>query len=338
MDKQLAETNFIIYENEDGDVAVDVVLKDETIWITQKGMAELFGVKVPAISKHLDNIYLDKELTFESTVSKMEMVRKEGNRNVKRNLEFYNLDAIIAVGYRVNSKKATQFRIWATQILKDYMIKGFVIDKEKMKNGPKFGKDYFDELLETIKEIRLSERRQYQKITDIFESTSADYNAESEEAYTFFKIVQNKLHYAITGKTAAELIYERVDASAIHMGLTNWKHSPNGKIYKYDIGIAKNYLNEKEMKDLERLTISFLDYAEDMAYEHKVMTMKDWIDATNDLLKFRKKQVLNHSGKVSHKQAITKANEEYEKYRIKQDEEYISSMDKMYQKYLKENN
>lgn len=338
MDKQLAETNFIIYENEDGDVAVDVVLKDETIWITQKGMAELFGVKVPAISKHLDNIYLDKELTFESTVSKMEMVRKEGNRNVKRNLEFYNLDAIIAVGYRVNSKKATQFRIWATQILKDYMIKGFVIDKEKMKNGPKFGKDYFDELLETIKEIRLSERRQYQKITDIFESTSADYNAESEEAYTFFKIVQNKLHYAITGKTAAELIYERVDASAIHMGLTNWKHSPNGKIYKYDIGIAKNYLNEKEMKDLERLTISFLDYAEDMAYEHKVMTMKDWIDATNDLLKFRKKQVLNHSGKISHKQAITKANEEYEKYRIKQDEEYISSMDKMYQKYLKENN
>lgn len=338
MDKQLAETNFIIYENEDGDVVVDVVLKDETIWITQKGMSELFGVKVPAISKHLDNIYLDKELTFESTVSKMEIVRKEGNRNVKRNIEFYNLDAIIAVGYRVNSKKATQFRIWATQILKDYMIKGFVIDKEKMKNGPKFGKDYFDELLETIKEIRLSERRQYQKITDIFESTSANYNAESEEAYTFFKIVQNKLHYAITGKTAAELIYERVDASAIHMGLTNWKNSPNGKIYKYDIGITKNYLNEKEMKDLERLTISFLDYAEDMAYEHKVMTMKDWIDVTNDLLKFRKKQVLNHSGKISHKQAITKANEEYEKYRIKQDEEYISSMDKMYQKYLKENN
>ncbi len=338
MDKQLAETNFIIYENEDGDVVVDVVLKDETVWITQKGMAELFGVKVPAISKHLDNIYLDKELIFESTVSKMEIVRKEGNRNVKRNLEFYNLDAIIAVGYRVNSKKATQFRIWATQILKDYMIKGFVIDKEKMKNGPKFGKDYFDELLETIKEIRLSERRQYQKITDIFESTSANYNAESEEAYTFFKIVQNKLHYAITGKTAAKLIYERVDASAIHMGLTNWKNSPNGKIYKYDIRIAKNYLNEKEMKDLERLTISFLDYAEDMAYEHKVMTMKDWIDATNDLLKFRKKQVLNHSGKISHKQAITKANEEYEKYRIKQDEEYISSMDKMYQKYLKENN
>lgn len=214
MDKQLTETNFIIYKNEDGDVVVDVVLKDETIWITQKGMAELFDCSSDNVSLHLKNIYNDEELTKEATTEKFQVVRKEGNRNVKRNLEFYNLDAIIAVGYRVNSKKATQFRIWATHILKDYMIKGFAIDKEKMKNGPKFGKDYFDELLETIKEIRLSERRQYQKITDIFESTSADYNAESEEAYTFFKIVQNKLHYAITGKTAAELIYERVDASA----------------------------------------------------------------------------------------------------------------------------
>lgn len=338
MNKELAETNFIIYKNEDGDVVVDVVLKNETIWITQKGMAELFDCSSDNIGLHLKNIYSDEELIKEATTEKFSVVRKEGQRNVKRNLEFYNLDAIIAVGYRVNSKKATQFRIWATQILKDYMVKGFVIDKEKMKNGSKFGKDYFDELLETIKEIRLSERRQYQKITDIFESTSADYDAESEEAYTFFKIVQNKLHYAITGKTAAELIYERVDANEIHMGLTNWKNSPNGKIYKYDIGIAKNYLNEEEMKGLERLTITFLDYAEDMAYEHKVMTMKDWIDATDDLLKFRKKQVLNHSGKISHKQAMTKANEEYEKYRVKQDEEYISSMDEMYQKYLKENN
>lgn len=338
MNKELAETNFIIYKNEDGDVVVDVVLKNETIWITQKGMAELFDCSSDNIGLHLKNIYSDEELIKEATTEKFSVVRKEGQRNVKRNLEFYNLDAIIAVGYRVNSKKATQFRIWATQILKDYMIKGFVIDKEKMKNGPKFGKDYFDELLETIKEIRLSERRQYQKITDIFESTSADYNAESEEAYTFFKIVQNKLHYAITGKTAAELIYERVDANEVHMGLTNWKNSPNGKIYKYDIGIAKNYLNEEEMKGLERLTMTFLDYAEDMAYEHKVMTMKDWIDVTDDLLKFRKKQVLNHSGKISHKQAMTKANEEYEKYRVKQDEEYISSMDEMYQKYLKENN
>ena len=336
MNKELVESDFIIYKTEDGSVSVDAILKDETIWITQKGMAELFEVNVPAISKHLNNIYLDEELKIEATVSKMEIVRKEGNRKVKRTLEFYNLDAIIAVGYRVNSKKATQFRIWATKTLKEYMIKGFVIDKEKMKNGPKFGKDYFDELLETIREIRLSERRQYQKITDIFESTSADYNAKSEEAYTFFKIVQNKLHYAITGKTAAELIYERVDANVLHMGLTNWKNSPDGKIYKYDIGIAKNYLNEEEMRSLERLTISFLDYAEDMAYEHKVMTMKDWIEAADELLKFRKKQVLNDAGKISHKQAISKANEEYEKYRIKQDQEYISSMDEMYKKYLEE--
>ena len=226
--------------------------------------------------------------------------------------------------------------MWATKTLKEYMIKGLVIDKEKMKNGPKFGKDYFDELLEIIKEIRLSERRQYQKITNIFKSTSADYNAKSEEAYTFFKIVQNKLHYAITGKTAAELIYERVDANVLHMGLTNWKNSPDGKIYKYDIGIEKNYLNEEEMKGLERLTISFLDYAEDMAYEHKVMTMKDWIEVTDDLLKFRKKQVLVDSGRISHKQAISKANEEYEKYRIKQDQEYVSSMDELYKKYLEE--
>lgn len=336
MDDKLMETNFIIYKTENGSVNVDVILKDETIWITQKGMAELFEVNVPAISKHLKNIYKDEELSMKATISKMEIVQKEGNRQVKREVEFYNLDVIIAVGYRVNSKKATQFRIWATNILKEFMIKGFVIDKEKMKNGPRFGKDYFEELLETIKEIRLSERRQYQKITDIFESTSVDYNAKSKEAYTFFKIVQNKLHYAITGKTAAELIYERVDANSIHMGLTNWKNSPDGKIYKYDIGIAKNYLNEEEMKGLERLTITFLDYAEDMAYEQKVMTMKDWIEATDDLLKFRKKQVLNDAGKISHEQAMDKANEEYNKYRIIQDREYISSMDEMYKKYLEE--
>ena len=316
MSEKLMETNFIIYKSEDGNVNVDVILKDDTIWLTQKGMAELFDCSSDNIGLHLKNIYLDEELLKEATTEKFSVVRKEGNRQVKRLLEF---------------------RMWATKTLKEYMIKGFVIDKEKMKNGPKFGKDYFDELLEIIKEIRLSERRQYQKITDIFESTSADYNAKSEEAYTFFKIVQNKLHYAITGKTAAELIYERVDANVLHMGLTNWKNSPDGKIYKYDIGIAKNYLNEEEMKGLERLTISFLDYAEDMAYEHKVMTMKDWIEVTDDLLKFRKKQVLVDSGRISHKQAISKANEEYEKYRIKQDQEYVSSMDELYKKYLEEN-
>lgn len=337
MDNKQIETQFIIYKNKEGNVSVDVILRNETIWITKKGMSELFECSTDNIGLHLKNIYLEHELEKEATTEDFSVVRKEGDRQVKRTLEFYNLDAIIAVGYRVNSKKATQFRIWATNVLKEYMIKGFIIDKEKMKNGSTFGKDYFDELLETIKEIRLSERRQYQKITDIFESTSVDYNAESEEAYTFFKIVQNKLHYAITGKTAAELIYERVDAKLEHMGLTNWKNSPDGKIYKYDIGIAKNYLQEDEIKGLERLKISYLDYAEDMAYENKVMTMNDWINATDDLLTFRKKKILEHSGKISHKQAMQKASEEYSKFRVRQDEEYISSMDEMLEQYLIEN-
>ena len=330
------ESNILLYETDDGKINVDVILKEETIWLTQKGMADLFECSIDNISLHLKNIFQEKELDKSSTVEFFSVVRKEGNRNVTRNLEFYNLDAIIAVGYRVNSKKATKFRIWATKILKDYMNKGFVIDTEKMKNGPKFGKDYYDELLQVIKEIRLSERRQYQKITDVFEATSIDYNKNSDEAYTFFKIVQNKLHYAITGKTAAELIYERVDSDKLHMGLTNWKNSPNGKIMKYDISIAKNYLNEDELKKLERLTISFLDYAEDMAEEQKVMTMNDWIKGTDSLLKFRKKNILVDFGKISHKQAIEKAENEYEKFRIKQDKEYISSMDEMYKRYLEE--
>ena len=333
----MRESNIILYKTEDGNVNIDVVLRDETIWLTQKSMAELFDVNIPAISKHLNNIYEEKELQKNSTISKMEIVQKEGNRKVKRNIEFYNLDAIIAVGYRVNSKKATQFRIWATNVLKDYIIKGFKIDVERMKNGSKFGKDYYDELLETIKEIRLSERRLYQKITDLFESTSIDYNKNSDEAYTFFKIVQNKLHYAISGHTAAELIYERIDANKEHLGLTNWKHSPNGKIMKYDIGIAKNYLNDQEIKKLESLTTLFLDYAEDMANEHNLMTMQKWIDATDDLIKFRKKKILSNSGNISHKQALDKAKKEYEKFRIKQDKEYVSSMDELYKRYLEEN-
>ena len=333
----MKESNILLYETEDGKINVDVILKDETIWLSQKSMSELFDVNVPAINKHLNNIYEEKELNKNSTISKMEIVRKEGNRNVNRELEFYNLDAIIAVGYRVNSKKATKFRIWATKILKDYMIKGFVIDAPKMKNGPKFGKDYYDELLQTIKEIRLSERRQYQKITDIFEATSVDYNKDSEVAYDFFKIVQNKLHYAITGKTAAEIIYERVDNEKLHMGLTNWKNSPDGKIMKYDISIAKNYLEKEELDKLNDLTNLFLDVAESEAKEQRLMTMKDWIEVADDLLKYRKKKVLSDSGKISHRQAMEKAENEYEKFRIKQDKEYISSMDEMYKRYLEEN-
>ena len=330
------ESNILLYETDEGKINVDVILKDETIWLTQKSMSELFECSTDNVGLHLKNIYNDQELDIDSTTEKFSVVRKEGNRNVKRKLDFYNLDAIIAVGYRVNSKKATKFRIWATKILKEYMIKGFVIDVEKMKNGPKFGKDYYNELLQTIKEIRLSERRQYQKITDVFEATSIDYNKDSNEAYTFFKIVQNKLHYAITGKTAAELIYERVDSEKKHMGLTNWKNSPDGKIMKYDISVAKNYLSENELKKLERLTISFLDYAEDMAEEHQIMTMNDWINITDKLLRFRDKKILKDSGKISHKKAIEKADLEYEKFRIKQDREYISSMDNMYKRYIEE--
>ena len=330
----MSESNIVLYETDDGKVNVDVILKDESIWLTQKGMSELFCVDRTVITKHLKNIFNESELNKNAVCAKIAHTAADG-----KNYQtiFYNLDAIIAVGYRVNSKKATKFRIWATNVLKDYIIKGFKIDVERMKNGPKFGKDYYDELLETIKEIRLSERRLYQKITDLFEATSVDYNKDSEEAYTFFKILQNKLHYAITNHTAAELIYERVDANKIHMGLTNWKKSPDGKIMKYDIGIAKNYLNEEEIKKLESLTTLFLDYAEDMASEQSLMTMQKWIDATDDLLKFRKKDLLTHKGSISHKQAIEKANNEYEKFRIKQDKEYISSMDKMYKRYLEEN-
>lgn len=333
----LQTSNFLIYENEDGKVDVNVILKDDTIWLTQKSMAELFSVEQPAIAKHLINIYNEEELRKDLTYSKMELVQKEGKRQVKRNVEFYNLDAIIAVGYRVNSKSATKFRIWATNVLKEYIIKGYVLDKEKLKNGPKFGKDYFDELLEEIKEIRLSERRLYQKITDLFELTSVDYNKESEEAYTFFKIVQNKLHYAISGYTAAELIFKRVDSKKENIGLTTWKTAPEGRIRKYDVSIAKKYLNKEEIKKLENLTEMFLNVAQTEAEEQKLMTMQNWIDVTDDLLKYRKKNILKNSGSISHKVAVEKAEQEYEKYRVLQDQKYISSMDEMYEKYFKEN-
>ena len=286
MDKEL---QFLIYNTPEENVSVNAVIKDETIWLTQKAMAELFGVGVPAISKHLANIYAEGELNEISTVSKMEIVQQEGSRDIKRNMEFYNLDAIISVGYRVNSRKATNFRIWATGILKEYMIKGFALDDNRFLKGNKTNKQYFDELLERIKVIRTSERMAYQKITDLFIATTIDYDKKSEEAYTFFKIVQNKLHYAITGHTAAELIYSRVNAEKENMGLTNWKEAPDGMIYKYDVSIAKNYLNEYELKKLNSLTNLFLDYAESMAEENQIMTMKDWIDETDNLLKFRKK-------------------------------------------------
>ena len=267
----------------------------------------------------------------------MEQVQFEGNRKVSRKKDYYNLDMIISIGFRVNSKTAIKFRTWANKIIKEYMVKGFTLNDERFINGNRFDTRYFDELLERIKVIRTSERMAYQKITDIFIETSVDYDKKSEEAYTFFKIVQNKLHYAITGHTAAELIYERVSSEKIHMGLTNWKNSSDGLIYKYEVGIAKNYLNEQELKKLNNLTTLFLDYAEDMAEEQNIMTMQKWIDMTDKLISFRDKKVLKDPGKISHKQAIEKAENEYEKFRIKQDREYISSMDEMYKKYLEEN-
>ena len=329
----MKESNIILYETEDGKINVDVILKDETIWLTQKSMAELFGVDRTVVTKHLKNIFAENELDKNSVCANFAHTAKDG-KNYQT--EFYNIDAIIAVGYRVNSKKATQFRIWATNILKEYIIKGFALNDERFIKGNKYDSNYFDELLERIKTIRVSERMAYQKIIDLFIATSADYNPKSEAAYTFFKIVQNKLHYAISGYTAAELIYSRADSNKENMGLTNWKKSPDGLIYKYDVSVAKNYLTEEELTKLNNLTNIFLIFAEDEAKERHVMTMKDWIQATDDLLKFRRKKVLDNSGNISHKEAIEKAENEYEKYRIKQDKEYISSMDMLYNKYLKE--
>lgn len=330
------ENNIIFYTDEDNNVKVEVILENENVWLTQNSLAKLFDTTRNNITMHIKNIYIDKELEEVATSKENLLVQKEGNRNVKRNVYLYNLDIVISLGFRVNSKKAIKFRTWANKIIKEYMIKGFSLDDDRFLKGGKVNQIYFDELLERIKVIRTSERMAYQKITDLFMTTSIDYDRNSEEAYTFFKIVQNKLHHAITGHTAAELIYERVDSKKINMGLTTWKEAPDGMIYKYDISVAKNYLTENELKKLNNLTTLFLDYAETMAEEAQVMTMKDWIDETDNLLKFRKKEILKDSGKISHKQAIEKANNEYEKYRVKQDEQYISSMDEMYTRYLKE--
>ncbi len=331
------ENNIIFYEDEEGNSKVEVILKEDNVWLNANAIANLFNVQRPAIVKHINNIYNDEELDKNSTCSILEQVQLEGNRKVSRKRDYYNLDMIISIGFRVNSKTAIKFRSWANKIIKEYMVKGFTLNDDRFINGNRFDTRYFDELLERIKVIRTSERMAYQKITDIFITTSVDYDKKSEEAYTFFKIVQNKLHYAITGHTAAELIYERASSEKIHMGLTNWKNSPDGLIYKYDVGITKNYLSEEELKKLNNLTTLFLDYAEDMAEEQNIMTMQKWIDITDKLISFRDKKVLKDSGKISHKQAIKKAENEYEKFRVKQDQEYISSMDEMYKKYLEEN-
>ena len=325
--------DIVFYKKDNGDTNIELLINGETLWVSQKTMAEIFDIDRTVITKHLRNIFNEGELDKNRVCAKFAHTANDGKTY---NTEFYNLDAIISVGYRVNSKKATEFRIWATKILNSYMTKGFALDDERFLKGGKVNQKYFDELLERIKVIRTSERMAYQKITDIFITSSVDYDKNSEDAYTFFKIVQNKLHYAITGHTAAELIFERADSNKLNMGLTTWKEAPEGMIYTYDITIAKNYLKEDELKKLNSLTNLFLDYAEAMAEDLQIMTMKDWINETDNLLRFRKKEILKDSGKISHKQAIDKAHNEYEKYRIKQDNEYISSMDKMYKRYLEE--
>ena len=331
----IQEHEIVLYQVEDTNICVNVVFKDETFWMTQKAMAELFGVNVPAISKHLSNIFEEGELFKEATVSKMEIVQMEGNRKVKREPEFYNLDAIIAVGYRVNSKKATRFRQWATKTLKEYITKGFVLNDDMLKNGKPFGKDYFDELLERIREIRASERRAYQKITDVFEQCSYDYDKNSDITKAFYAFVQNKLHFAVTGKTAAELVYERVNSEKPAMGLTTWKDAPDGKILKRDISVAKNYLNEKELSRLNRLVTMFIDYAELMAEDEVLMSMQDWVEQTNQFLRNNSREVIEGKGKVSHDMAMKKAEKEYEIFRVKQDLEYVSEFDREVERYLK---
>lgn len=328
MQNQHHSSDILFYNTPSGDVKVEVIYNDETFWLTQKRMAELFGVEVPAINKHLGNIYESGELEKKSTISILETVQKEGSRNVTRSLEFYSLDAIIAVGYRVNSIEATQFRVWATKTLKEFIIKGFVLDDERLKQGKKFGKDYFDELLDRIREIRASERRFYLKITDIYEQCSIDYNKDAAITQTFFKTVQNKLHFAISGKTAAQIITERASADKPNMGLQTWKNAPTGKVLKGDVGIAKNYLIETEIKELERVVTMYLDYAELQASRQISMKMSDWVEKLDAFLQFNEYQILKDAGKVSHEIALKLAEDEFAKFRITQDQKFESDFEK----------
>ena len=318
-------SDIIFYTSPEGNVNIEVIFNDETFWLTQKRMSELFGVEVHTINYHLKEIFKSNELQEDSVIRKIRITAEDG-KNYLTNL--YNLDAIIAVGYRVNSFQATQFRIWATKTLREFIIKGFVLDDERLKQGKRFGKDYFDELLERIREIRASERRFYQKITDIYEQCSIDYNKEAEITQTFFKTVQNKLHWAITGKTAAQLVAERANASKPNMGLQTWKNAPKGKVSKIDVTVAKNYLFEKEIKDLERIVSMYLDYAENQAARQNPMKMTDWISKLDAFLQFNEYQILKDAGKISHDVAKKLAENEYEKFRVIQDKAFESDFDK----------
>ena len=327
MSKELVPQNneIIIYSTPEGSIRVEVTYQEETFWLTQKQIAGLFGVDVRTVNEHLKRIFSSGELQPDSVIRKIRITATDG-KNYLTN--FYSLDAIIAVGYRVNSYQATQFRIWATATLREFITKGFVLDDERLKLNKRFGKDYFDELLERIREIRASERRFYLKITDIYEQCSIDYNRDAEITQTFFKTVQNKLHWAVTGKTAAEIIAERAHADKPHMGLQTWKNAPKGKILKSDVTVAKNYLIEKEIKELERIVSMYLDYAELQATRQIPMKMEDWVQKLDAFLKFNEYEILEDAGRVAHEVAVKLAGDEYEKFRVIQDREYIGDFEK----------
>ena len=324
--------DILLYSTANGSVKVEVLYEDETFWLSQKRMAELFNVEIPTINYHLKEVFKSGELDENSVIRKILITAADGKNY---NTQFYNLDAVIAVGYRVNSAQATKFRIWATKTLKEFIIKGFVLDDERLKQGKRFGQDYFTELLERIREIRASERRFYQKLTDIFAECSLDYDPKSELTQSFYKTVQNKLEWAITGKTAAELIAERANAEKPNMGLATWKKAPDGKIVKTDVVIAKNYLIEKEINELNRIVTMYLDYAENQAERQKAMYMKGWVEKSDAFLKFNDYDILTDAGKVSAEVAKALALKEFEKFRIVQDQIFESDFDKEIKKIKK---
>lgn len=326
-------TEFLLYTAPNGAIKVEVLLSDETIWLTQRHMAELFGVGVPAISKHLENIYASSELQREATISILETVQQEGNRQVNRKLEYYNLDAVISVGYRVNSAQATQFRIWATKLIKEYIIKGFAMDDERLKNGRYFGKDYFRELLERVRSIRASERRIYQQITDIFAECSIDYDSRSETSRLFYAQVQDKFHFAITGHTAAEIISLKADATKPLMGMSTYKNAPDGRVLKSDSTVAKNYLSETDIKKLERTISAFFDYVEGIIERRNTFMMENFAESVTKFLTFNEYQILEGYGKVHRRDADQKAFAEYEKFNKQQRIE--SDFDREVKKLLK---
>lgn len=326
-------TQFLLYTSSNGEIKVEVFLHNENIWLTQKKMAELFAVEVNTINYHIKEIFKSGELDESSTIRKFRIVQKEGTRDIERETDFYNLDVIISVGYRVNSTKATQFRIWATQKLREFILKGFILDDDRLKNGNYFGKDYFKELLERIRSIRASERRIYQQITDIFAECSIDYDKNSGITREFYAMVQNKFHYAISGRTAAEIIYQTADSKKENMGLTTWKYSPKGRILKFDTIIAKNYLTEQEIKRLERTISGFFDYIERIVENRIVMKMKDLAESVNKFLEFNEYKILENKGKITFKEAEAKAFKEYENFNKIQSID--SDFDKMTKKMLR---